>query len=609
MFQVDAGIVFASPKEPPTGNNFMFDIRTPSRVYYLQCQTEAEMNKWVDCLCQVCGLKAQTDDNTATNPIVYPPPANIAASQQHLQSPGMMPDELSALSNSVSRAESNMYISGPYIPISECITGRKVSSNNRNQNGVENHNSPNDNRRLSIPSEMAPPAPLGASSHTSPASSTSTLVASNISLSHNGWANHGNKPGDAATLPHPNANGRNQIHHPVEHSRSLRGDQYGRRPNRSLGSNSEDGSVRSPPGTGGSSSSVCTDDDRSSATPHSNQVFFSNSENPGSTAFEGNMTAHAIRTLVRDPNKVTDGSPPPRPPKPARLEVPQQCYMNIDSLVLSSNSRKNSIAESAPPRISTSASVTSHDGNFVSSSDAEPSPASAASSLPSVNTPADAEAAGGSTTSKRYMYPGGAPSSVTSDRVFSYDSVPVISGDSDPRISPALYTNLSSINNSIGGITKAPCPPTVNRGLKPKISSSDGSSLSGCDTSPCIETPSGAAPTVDRNLKPLSKGSSASEAAGHGVAVVSPEFVLDPAPRSRPKMGDQTRQSTASRTGPSPTLPSPHHMALDDLEPPPSAHSWRNSAMPEEQVRYYFNHVLMHKPPLCSKCHWRLIKT
>ena len=36
----------------------MFTIRTPKRLYYLAAETEDEMNRWVDCVCHVCGLKA-----------------------------------------------------------------------------------------------------------------------------------------------------------------------------------------------------------------------------------------------------------------------------------------------------------------------------------------------------------------------------------------------------------------------------------------------------------------------------------------------------------------------------------------------------------------------
>lgn len=40
----------------------MFNVKTPKRIYYLVAENEVDMNKWVDAVCQVCGLKAYTQD-------------------------------------------------------------------------------------------------------------------------------------------------------------------------------------------------------------------------------------------------------------------------------------------------------------------------------------------------------------------------------------------------------------------------------------------------------------------------------------------------------------------------------------------------------------------
>lgn len=42
----------------------MFDVKTPKRTYYLAAESEEDMNKWVDCVCHVCGLKAYSQDDT-----------------------------------------------------------------------------------------------------------------------------------------------------------------------------------------------------------------------------------------------------------------------------------------------------------------------------------------------------------------------------------------------------------------------------------------------------------------------------------------------------------------------------------------------------------------
>lgn len=57
--QVDAGLRFENRKQK---YQFMFDVKTPKRTYYLVAESEADMNKWVDAVCQVCGLKAYTQD-------------------------------------------------------------------------------------------------------------------------------------------------------------------------------------------------------------------------------------------------------------------------------------------------------------------------------------------------------------------------------------------------------------------------------------------------------------------------------------------------------------------------------------------------------------------
>ena len=40
----------------------MFSVRTPKRTYFLVAKNDPDMNKWVNAICQVCGLKAQEED-------------------------------------------------------------------------------------------------------------------------------------------------------------------------------------------------------------------------------------------------------------------------------------------------------------------------------------------------------------------------------------------------------------------------------------------------------------------------------------------------------------------------------------------------------------------
>ncbi|CAL8330258.1 unnamed protein product [Merluccius merluccius] len=59
--QVDAGLSF---NKKDLEHSFIFDIKTIDRVFYLVADTEDEMNKWVRCICDICGFNP-TDDEAA----------------------------------------------------------------------------------------------------------------------------------------------------------------------------------------------------------------------------------------------------------------------------------------------------------------------------------------------------------------------------------------------------------------------------------------------------------------------------------------------------------------------------------------------------------------
>ncbi|XP_072534637.1 GRB2-associated-binding protein 1 isoform X2 [Salminus brasiliensis] len=58
--QVDAGLTF-NKKE--LEHSFIFDIKTIDRVFYLVADTEEEMNKWVRCICDICGFNPTDSDD------------------------------------------------------------------------------------------------------------------------------------------------------------------------------------------------------------------------------------------------------------------------------------------------------------------------------------------------------------------------------------------------------------------------------------------------------------------------------------------------------------------------------------------------------------------
>ncbi|CAA9996539.1 unnamed protein product [Nesidiocoris tenuis] len=107
--QVDAGLQFENSKHK---YQYMFDVCTPKRVYYLAAETESDMNKWVDCVCHVCGLKSYPQDENACESEENS--SLVEEVNQTFESPPVSPSSTA---------------SGPYIPISECITGKPLASN------------------------------------------------------------------------------------------------------------------------------------------------------------------------------------------------------------------------------------------------------------------------------------------------------------------------------------------------------------------------------------------------------------------------------------------------------------------------------------------------
>lgn len=58
--QVDTGLKFDEGK---LKFDFLFDIKTPQRTYFLAADTEAEMKAWVKSICNVCNLTATSDED------------------------------------------------------------------------------------------------------------------------------------------------------------------------------------------------------------------------------------------------------------------------------------------------------------------------------------------------------------------------------------------------------------------------------------------------------------------------------------------------------------------------------------------------------------------
>ncbi|XP_058048804.1 GRB2-associated-binding protein 1 isoform X3 [Ahaetulla prasina] len=72
--QVDAGLTF-NKKE--FENSYIFDINTIDRVFYLVADSEEEMNKWVRCICDICGFNPTDDDAVKPPGNSLPAPAEL----------------------------------------------------------------------------------------------------------------------------------------------------------------------------------------------------------------------------------------------------------------------------------------------------------------------------------------------------------------------------------------------------------------------------------------------------------------------------------------------------------------------------------------------------
>lgn len=114
--QVDTGLTYQSGK---ISYQFMFDIKTPKRVYYLAADTETEMTAWVDWVCQVCGLRTfASEEEVEVKELPQPAPPPAPGS---LTVGGRLPSPDSELVTSQPQAEGS--ISSPYMHLSECFTG------------------------------------------------------------------------------------------------------------------------------------------------------------------------------------------------------------------------------------------------------------------------------------------------------------------------------------------------------------------------------------------------------------------------------------------------------------------------------------------------------
>ncbi|XP_050307822.1 protein daughter of sevenless [Anthonomus grandis grandis] len=113
----------------------VFDIKTPSRTYYLAADTQEEMKSWVTCICRVCGLKSTNEDEDIGLPMNIPDGIEFTEnlhSQKFTETPPISPASPS-----------------PYIAISECITGKSPVRDPKDVRSLLEYNNRDSNRCIS----------------------------------------------------------------------------------------------------------------------------------------------------------------------------------------------------------------------------------------------------------------------------------------------------------------------------------------------------------------------------------------------------------------------------------------------------------------------------
>ncbi|XP_069365181.1 uncharacterized protein dos isoform X2 [Maniola hyperantus] len=151
--QVDAGLHMERGSHgslDPKLRGSVFTIQTQTRTYHLEADCEADMERWVDAICRVCGLRATEETPTDTTGI-YQNHSVTVGNQQNIalrvanenkqrkaannrSMNNMQYNTVSGRSDqhqplvSISSPMTNEQYegaesTGPYIPISECITG------------------------------------------------------------------------------------------------------------------------------------------------------------------------------------------------------------------------------------------------------------------------------------------------------------------------------------------------------------------------------------------------------------------------------------------------------------------------------------------------------
>ncbi|XP_056639103.1 GRB2-associated-binding protein 1 [Diorhabda sublineata] len=120
--QVDLGLKLDERK---LKFDHVFDIKTPTRTYYLAADTDNEMRSWVTYICKVCSLKPTNEDDALSVGLEgFCPSTQLQTTCPEVEITEEYCDRVKVMDHFNQTPPVTPISSSPYIPISECITGK-----------------------------------------------------------------------------------------------------------------------------------------------------------------------------------------------------------------------------------------------------------------------------------------------------------------------------------------------------------------------------------------------------------------------------------------------------------------------------------------------------
>ncbi|CAG9823182.1 unnamed protein product [Phaedon cochleariae] len=428
--QVDLGLKLDERK---LKFDHVFDIKTPTRTYYLAAETENEMRSWVSCICRVCGLKSTNEDEDVSVAC-----SDVEITEEHPETKRM------TLMNNFSDTPPVSPVSpSPYIPVSECITGKSIFDS-RDFRSLLDHN-----LRNTLPTNHA---------------------RESYELPQQNYMNYMN-------LPDPRF-------YDCPRKLAPSGQKH-----------DDDEKNHSPLQSPTDSDSVFNDDDWMNNTNISAEMNNSKHTRPSDSSADGELiaTKKFVKVIEREGKPAV--APPPRPPKPSHI-VPAPCYLNLtpSNAGKEAEETNDSGLNDSQPKVLTDETYDFPRSHHIESE-------ATLKRKHCYNNAAPVPCADG--TVFRYDI---SPKAGTSTEVFRYDfeehqahPEPPSPAHSHSSSAPA-YSNLPSPAPLNAPALPPMPPPAVNRELKPRRKLSDSLSTA---SNPEPSSPRHApAPSVDRKLKP-----------------------------------------------------------------------------------------------------------